>query len=71
MSNTALAPADTTSTGAWLSSVKSCEISKESWALICTPPIPPVAKTLKLDRPAIRRVADTVVAAMRAELAKA
>ena len=41
-----MAPAETTITGVRASSSRSAEMSKLSSAPLCTPPMPPVAKTL-------------------------
>ena len=57
-----LAPAATTVTGVWASSLRSAEMSKLSSAPRCTPPIPPVAKTAIPARCATIIVAATVVA---------
>src|SRR5579883_941471 len=60
-SSRALAPAQTTATGVRASSSRSAEISKDSEAPRCTPPMPPVAKTPIPLRWAQIMVAATVV----------
>ena len=64
-SRIALAPAQTTITGVRDSSSKSAEISKLVSAPICTPPMPPVAKTEMPAKAAPIMVAATVVPAVR------
>ena len=61
-SKIALAPAHITITPVFESSSMSAEISMVSWAPLCTPPIPPVAKTSIPASAAIIIVAATVVA---------
>mmetsp|Transcript_155528 Transcript_155528/g.274646 ORF Transcript_155528/g.274646 Transcript_155528/m.274646 type:complete len:216 (+) Transcript_155528:698-1345(+) len=56
------APAQTTVTGVRPSSVRSAETSHDSSAPRCTPPMPPVTKTLMPAMCAMSMVAETVVA---------
>ena len=58
----ALAPAQTTSTGVLASSSRSAEMSMVVSAPRCTPPMPPVAKTLMPAMAAIIMVVVTVQA---------
>ena len=57
-----LTPEQTTATLVFANSIRSADISSDSFISRCTPPIPPVAKTLIFANDAMIMVAATVVA---------